>query len=94
MNKFTFGVLPKHVGTLTTLFTIDIHIIHCFKFGTHLLSTYEIRNNLKGPIEILKVLCALHIKENIQKPVSQHARFQWSQVAKVTGWLLLITIIE
>ena len=32
---------------------------------------------LKRPIITFKVLCALHIKVNIQNPVCQLARFQW-----------------
>jgi len=48
---------------------------------------------LKGAIVLFKVLCALRIKENIQKPVCQLARFQWSHVAKVAGRLPFIAII-
>ena len=65
MNKFTYGVLPKHVCMLTALFTVDIHIIHRFTFGTLLLSTHKFRNMLKGPIVLLKVLCALRMKKNL-----------------------------
>ena len=42
-NKFTNGVLPEHMGTLSTLFTIDTHIIHGFTFRTYFLSIYEFR---------------------------------------------------
>jgi hypothetical protein len=27
-NKFTYGVLPEHMNTLSILFTIDTYIIH------------------------------------------------------------------
>jgi len=48
---------------------------------------------VKRPIMLFKVLYALRIKENIQKPVCQLARFQWSHVAKMAGRLPLNTII-
>jgi hypothetical protein len=84
INKFTYGVfLPKEVGTLTTLFTINTEVIHRFAFGTHRLSKYEVRIMIKGTIVLLKVLCALRIKENIHKPVCQITRFQWNHVAKM-----------
>jgi len=41
---------------------------------------------------LFKVLCALRIEENIQKPVCQLGRFQWSHVAKMAIRLVLITI--
>ena len=84
---------PKHVGTLTTIFTINAQVLHRFTFGTHLLSTIEIRNVLKGSIMLFKVLCALRVKEKIHKPVFQLARFQWSHVPKMAGKMVLITII-
>jgi uncharacterized membrane protein len=66
IDKFAYGVLPESVDTLSTLFTIDINIIHGFTFRTHLLSTYEVWYMLKRPITLFKVLCALLIKENVQ----------------------------
>jgi len=66
IDKFAYGVLPERVDMLSTLFLIDINIIHGFTFRTHLLSTYEVRNMLKRPITLLKVLCALRIKEYVQ----------------------------
>ena len=42
---------------------------------------------------LLKVLCALRIKENTEKPVCQLATFQWSHIAKIAGRLPLNTII-
>jgi len=69
-NKFAYGVLPKHVGTLTTLITIGIHIIHGLTFRKHLLSTYEVRNMSKRPVIPGKVLRTLRIKKHIYLSVS------------------------
>jgi hypothetical protein len=49
VNKFTYGILPKHMGTLTTMFAIGIHIVHGNTLGTNLLSTYEFRYTFKDP---------------------------------------------
>jgi len=81
INKFTYVVFrPKHVVTLTTMFTINTQVIHHFTLGTHPPSTYEFRYMLNGPIVLFKVLCALRIKEYIYTPICQLARFQWIHV--------------
>ena len=42
INKLTYVVFrQKHLGTLTTFFTISTQVIHRFALWTHLLSTYE-----------------------------------------------------
>ena len=65
INKFTYWVLPKHVGTLTTLFTIGIHIVHGLTFRAHLLNTYEVRNMSKRPVIPGKVLRTFRIEEHV-----------------------------
>lgn len=91
--KFTYGFFcRKHVGMLSTLFTIA-HIIHRFTLRIQQLNTFEVVNMLKGHIVFLKVMCAFLIQENIEKPLCQLARLQWKHVAKVYGRLVLVTII-
>jgi len=63
INKFAYWVLPKHVGTLTTLFTIGIHIVHCLTLRTHLLITYEVRNMSKRP-SFLARICVHSVSKN------------------------------
>lgn len=41
---------------------------------------------------LVKDLCALRKKGNVQKPVCCIVRFQWSHIAKLAEKLLLITI--
>jgi hypothetical protein len=64
-NKFAYGVLPEHMGTLTTLCAIGIYIVHGNTIGTHLLSTYEVGYMFKKSIRLYKVVCTLRIKENV-----------------------------
>ena len=49
-NKFAYWDLPNHVGMLTTMFIIGIHIVHSLTFRTHLLSTYEVLNMSKRTV--------------------------------------------
>ena len=65
INKFAYWVLPKLVGTLTTLITINFHVVHGLTFRTHLLSTYEVRNMSERPVIPGKVLPTLRIKEHV-----------------------------
>jgi len=83
VNKFTYGVLPEYMDMLLTLSAVGTEITHGFTFITLLLSTYEFRYVFKRPITLLKVLCAFHIEENIQKLVPQIARLEWNHVAKM-----------
>jgi hypothetical protein len=78
-----YGILPEHVGTLTSLFTINTKIIHGFTFWIYLLNAYEVWYVLKRTITLFKILCPLRFKENEHKLVCELARFQWSHAAKM-----------
>ena len=47
-----------------------------FTFRTHFVGTYMVRKILKRHITLLNVLCALHTKGNVQKPVLHLTRFK------------------
>ena len=75
INKLAYVVLPERMDTLPTLFKFETQIIHSLTFRTYLPGTYEVRYNVKTPITLFKVLCALRTEENVQNVSDNFLRF-------------------